>query len=178
VALTVEDGTGLADADSYISLVDALAYHTARSNSAWALLANDTLRESYLRRAVDYMQQQYFSRWAGYRKTTTQALDWPRYEVPIKDSPGSYGYTVGFGSYYSSDSVPTLVANACAELALRASTGELSPDLERAIRREKVGPIDTEYEPGSIQSTRFEAVDNMLRPFFKATGMFLPVTRV
>lgn len=171
--LIVEDGTGLADAESYISVADATVYHAARGNAAWAALASDTLREQYLRRATDYMHASYDSRWAGYRVKTTQALSWPRNEVPIKDA-SSFGF-----AYWANDAVPAIVANACAELALRAVSGELMPDLERAVRRERVGPIDTEYEPGALQSTRFEAVDNMLRPFFRSmSGMFLPVVRV
>lgn len=175
MALIVETGQAGVDSESYISVAAATAYHVARGNTAWAAVATDTLREQYLRRATDYMQQEYGERWAGYRVSTTQALAWPRYGVPIKDYSSS---AYPLGSYWPSNSVPTIVANACAELALRAISGSLSPDLERAVRREKVGPIETEYEPGSLQSTRFDAVDNMLAPLMKRLGLFLPVERV
>lgn len=173
--LIVENGTGLANAESYISVADATTYHANRGNAAWAALASDTVREQMLRKATDYMEAEYRDRWGGYRVTVTQALSWPRYEVPIKDAASFYG---ALGSYYASDAVPAIVANACAELALRAAAAELMPDTERAVSRETVGPITVEYEAGSLQATQFDLVENMLRPFFKAGGgMFLPVTR-
>ena len=85
--LVTEDGTGLATAESYATLVEAAAYHTSIGNSSWAALASDTVREQYLRKATFYMLQRYRPRWSGWRKTSTQALDWPRYNVPIKMHP-------------------------------------------------------------------------------------------
>jgi hypothetical protein len=180
VPLTVENGTGLVDAESFISVADASTRHTAFGNAAWAALASDTVREQLLRQATAKMEGEYRLRWNGTRISTTQALSWPRYDVPIKDAPGQFGGAMngyGVGSYYPNNTVPADVANACADLALRAITGPLTPDTERAVKREKVGPLETEYEPGSIQSTRFDAVENMLRPYLKDAGMFLPVTR-
>jgi hypothetical protein len=173
MALEVEDGTGKADAESYISVADASAYHEARGNTAWAGLASDTEREQMLRRATDFMTATYRERWAGYRVSTTQALDWPRYEVPIKD------VTVGgqFPAYYASDEVPVAVQRACAELALRAIDGDLAPDLDAPVIREKVGPIETEYAVGARQSTVFRAIEGMLAPFFATSGGMLKVSR-
>jgi hypothetical protein len=177
VALTVETGQAASDADSYVSLTDAAAHHTAFGNAAWAALASDTVREQYLRRATQHMVQEYRTRWAGSRKTTTQALDWPRYDVPIKDAPSYFGGGWQYGIYYSSDTVPREIGIACAELALRAIDGPLTADLEASVKREKVGPIETEYVRGSATQTRFEAVDNLLRPFLRGTAGTLWVER-
>jgi hypothetical protein len=168
MALIVEDGTGLANAESYISVVDASAYHTARGNSAWAALASDALREQALRKATDYIEQVYRLSWKGRRVTDTQALSWPRYEVCRED-----GY-----SYYASDAVPTEVKNACAELALKASADTLAPDLEQAVVREKIGPIETEYDKNSPQFTQYRAVNNLLAPLLNGlSGAFRKVIR-
>src|SRR4051794_18796289 len=118
MSLIVEDGTGLAGAESYISVVDATAYHAARGNTSWASLASDTVREQLLRKATAYMVQVYRAAWAGYRFSTTQALDWPRSYVPIPDALGGYG---SIPAYLAWTVVPNDVKNACAELALRAS---------------------------------------------------------
>lgn len=158
MALTVETGAGLVDADSYISLSDASARHSALGNAAWAAMASDTVREQALRRATTYMVQTYRQRWQGVRATADQALDWPRWGVEAD------GYYVG------ADIVPTDVANACADLALRAASEDLSPDLERGIVREKVGPIETEYDRYSQQAKRFSAVDALLSPYMLAGG--------
>lgn len=82
MALIVEDGTGLAAAEAYASVAEADTYHTARGREAtWTDLDAD-VKERALRLATDYMQQAYRSLWAGTRKTTAQALDWPRWNVP------------------------------------------------------------------------------------------------
>lgn len=158
MALIVEDGTGLATAESYISVINASTYHTNRGNAAWAALASDAVREQALRKATEFMTQTYRLRWSGYRKTTTQALDWPRYEAPRPDS-GSMAL-----SYYASDAVPAEVANACAELALRASAAALLADQTTPKTETTVGPITVRYADGARQSKRYPAVDALLAP--------------
>jgi hypothetical protein len=172
--LIVESGAGLADAESYISVADADTYHTARGNEATWTDLDVTVKEQLLRTATDYMVQQYRMRWAGSRIGITQRLDWPRYDVPIKDAPTGYG---SFAAVYPYDAVPVEVANACAELALKAASGPLAPDLTPPVTREKVGPIEVEYAQGTRQTTTYRAVDNLLAPFLKMTGGFLQVVR-
>lgn len=165
MALTTEDGTGRADAESYCSLADATAYHAALGNAAWAALASDALREQALRRATAYMGQTYRLRWSGYRKTDTQALDWPRYNVPKPDT------TVGrFLTYYSDSIVPVEVRNACAELAFRAASGELAADVGQAVTERTVGPITTKFAAGSVAVKRYVAVDRLLAPLLADGG--------
>jgi hypothetical protein len=168
MSLITEDGTGRADAESLCSVADASAYHLARGNSAWAALASDTLREQALRKATDYMAA-YRARWAGYRVSSAQALDWPRYEVPMRD--------VGGDAYYPSDAVPAAVRNACAELALRSLTESLAPDMDAPTIREKVGPIEVERAQGARQTKRFTAVDMMLAPFLCGSSNSMRVSR-
>jgi len=166
VAIVVEDGTGKADAESYISVSDASSYHSARGNAAWAALASDTVREQCLRKATEYMGQVYGEAWAGYRVSSTQALDWPRYEVPRRDI-GAVGYLLAF---WASDAVPEAVQRACAELALRAASGDLLADLGQPAIEKTVGPITVRYAEGARQTKRYPAVDGMLTPFLKAGG--------
>jgi hypothetical protein len=158
MALEVEDGTGKATAESFISVTDASTYHTARGNAAWAALASDTVREQCLRKATDYMEQVYRSRWQGCRVGETQALSWPRYDIEVE------GYAI------DSDEVPTEVKYACAELALKAATADLSPDLTQGVTREKVGQIEVEYDKSSPQRVRYAAIDAMLAPYLKSGG--------
>jgi hypothetical protein len=168
MALIVEDGTGLAGAESFCSVDAADTYHTARGNeTAWTDL-DSTVKEQHLRKASDYMEAVYRSNWDGYRVNGTQALSWPRHEVRIKDYTG----------WYPSDAVPAVVANACAELALRSVSGALAPDIKRQVKRIKVDVIETEYADGATPYTRFRAVDNMLEPFFGgASGMNIKIVR-
>jgi hypothetical protein len=158
MSLIVEDGSIVTGAESYATVAEATAYHAARSNTAWAALATDALREAALRRATDYMRQAYRSRWQGYKVNEDQALDWPRYDVEVE------GYAV------DSDIVPTEVKNACAELALRASAADLNPDLTQGVLSEQVGSIQVTYDKASPQFTRYRAIDALLSPYLKAGG--------
>lgn len=74
MALIVEDGTGLDDADSYISLADA---RTFAANYGITLPADDTEAEITLRQGTQYvdLQEDCF---VGDRLTDTQALAYPR----------------------------------------------------------------------------------------------------
>lgn len=166
MAIIVETGTGAADSESFASVAYCDTYHAGRGNAAWALLASD-VREQALRKATDYMQQVYRERWAGIRVKTTQALDWPRYDVPRKD----------VGDYYSSVLVPEEVKRACAELALKASAAELAPDLGRPTINESVGPISVSYAAGARESVKYRAIDNLLAPLLCNSGMNLKVVR-
>lgn len=156
-------------ANALVSLADATAYLSARGNAAWAALATDALREQAIIRATDFMEAAYGLRFAGVRATTTQALSWPRYYVPIKGA--ALSYYLGRPAYWPGDSVPVVVANACAELALRAASGvDLAPDTSRLKSRTKIGPIEVDYVPGSSPLPKYTAVERMLAPFFGGSG--------
>ena len=174
VTLVVEDGTGLADANSYASVAEADTYFENRGNAAWAALST-TNKQTALIRATDYMIQAYRPNWKGLRNTDTQALDWPREYVQRIDSTGGYG---PYPSYYPDDVVPVEIKQACMELASRASTDTLAPDLEQLTIREKVGPIEVEYSEFSPQYVRFRAVDNLLAPFLMNVGATRKLMRV
>ena len=158
MALVVEDGTGLSTAESYISVADASTYHSNRGNAAWAALASDTVREQYLRKATDYMTAMYRNSWQGYRVDDEQALDWPRYGCVVD------GFDI------DSESVPTPIKNACAELALKASAAELNPDLTQGVLSEQVGSISVTYDKASPQFTRYKAIDAIISPYLLANG--------
>lgn len=158
MSIIVEDGTGLSTAESYISVADATTYFSARGDTTWAAISTDALREAYLRKATEYMTQVYRSRWEGVRYTETQALDWPR-EGVVRDS-----------WQVDTDEVPVEVQRACAELALKASAAELYADLTRGVVREKVGPIEVEYDKASPERVRYSAIDAMLQPYLKSGG--------
>lgn len=159
--LTNETGAGLAEAESYASIVQADARCASLGLTAWAALA-ETSKEIALRRATLFMAT-YRTRWAGCRVYQRQALDWPRYNVFVD------GFTV------PSTAVPVDVVNACIDLAVRAGNGEdLLPDLDtgsNAIKKDKTGPLETEYFQNTTDAReRFVAVDALLAPYFGSAG--------
>lgn len=171
MALIVEDGTGLANAESYLSVADATTYHTNMGNStAWAAVGVTAVQEAMLRRATNYLRSRYYNMWEGTAVATAQRLDWPRSGVPTRD---------GYGAL-ASNTVPEEVKNACAELALKAFSADLMPDESQAVKREKIGPIEVEYNEYSPSSPSYVAIDAMLAPLLRAgaqPGLNVPLMR-
>lgn len=137
MSLIVEDGTGLPNAESYISVSSADDYHAKRGNAAWAAL-DAAAKEAFLRRGTEYIDAVYTFK--GHRLKDGQALAWPR------DVEG----------------VPMAVQRATAELALRAINGDLMPDSGPQVKSETVGPISVTYMDGASKFTAFTAVNAML----------------
>lgn len=164
--MALDTTTGAATAESYCSVLQASAYHTARGNAAWAALASDTVREQLLRKATDYIEQSYSQSWQGERVDNIQALSWPR----------SYVYVNGYA--VANDAIPQSLINATAELALRAAAGDLQEDLTRGVVREKVGALEVEYDKSSPGRKRYVAVENMIKPLFSNQyNMYVGLTR-
>lgn len=151
MALVVEDGTGLVNADSYLSVTDADTYHENLDNTAWT--GSSIQKEAALRKATQYLDGKYSSSFPGTRLTDTQSLSWPR-----------------TGALYTDDiaiddaSVPREIENACAELAVKSLSAELDPDISKSDRaiRETVDVITVVYAPGTSTSVVYKTVQNIL----------------
>lgn len=162
MALIVEDGAGLPNAEAYRSVAGHRTYCAAMGFSLDGL--DDTEIEQQARRATAEMTRKWRSKLAGRRASLTQALDWPREEVPNPDAPGRR-------TYLPSNFIPTEVGDAQSELMLRLQAGlDLSPDQGRAILEETVGPIKTVYDKDSPSVPRITAVEDLLRPFLRNGG--------
>ena len=133
MALVVESGVGLADADSFISLEGARAF---AAKYGITLPTNDAAAEVALRQGCQYveLQQKCFS---GSRLTTTQALSWPR-----------TGATNAYGVEYADGDMPAQLGyaqvHAAAEYA--AGTDVRATDDGKAIASEEVsGAVAVSY---------------------------------
>lgn len=166
MSLIIEDGSVVIGAESYISVAEADAYHESRGNAAWDVIDD---KEALLRKATDYMVSKYRLRWSGSRVYSGQALDWPRVNVPIVDSP--------YRAYHDSNSVPIEVRHACAILALKANSAALTEDQGQKVISVQVGPITTTYEPSSSTVVKYSEVDNMLAPYFSGGANTLRMIR-
>jgi hypothetical protein len=165
MSIIVEDGSGKSNSETLISVADSDAYFISRGNTVWAGIATDAEKEQLLRKASDYIIGTYGSRWSGARVFSTQALDWPRVGVVTNHW------------LVESDIVPIIVANASAELALQAHIGELLPNTEQSIKREKIGPIETEFNDFATSETKYTQVDRLLSAFFSSSGSTVNLIR-
>lgn len=168
MSLTVEDGSGLSNSESFISVADATTYLSAYSSDSgtWAA-ASTSAQELALRQAARWIETQFGSRFTGRKKTATQALSWPRLGAIDPD-----GFAVG------ESSIPNAVKHAQAELAVRALAGDLLTDLDNTYtlkkERNKVGDIEEELEFASPKSQLplYRVVVGLLKGWYSA-GMQL-----
>ncbi len=135
MALIVEDGSGMTNADAFISVAYADTYHAAMGNTTWT--GAEPLKEGAIRRATAFLSNSY--EWQGYkRQGRPQALAWPRVDVVDCE-----GWGVDFAS------IPVEIQKATAEVALRelVSPGSMNPDFTQSemVKREKIGQIEVEY---------------------------------
>ena len=166
MTFVVEDGTGKADAESYVSVADAGAYAAARGlpfdvTGAPAI----ALAEQALRRATEWIDAKYGPRFAGTWAVDGQALAWPRLYA-------SYRLTS-----LPSDEVPSQVVAATIQAAVRelASPGSLSPDITTGKIKKRVrveGAVEVEYAVGSggvaSQTPIVSIIDGILAPLIGA----------
>jgi hypothetical protein len=154
MALIVENGTGLADAESYLSVNQASAYHRLRGNAAWEDLDFE-VQEQALRQATAYIDS--LQRYKASRLKPSQALEFPR--------TGLFDW-----SGYEVTGVPKRVKDACAELALRAASTSLFTDLARGgkVVSESVGPISTTYADDAPTGTVYTVAVELLKPFARS----------
>lgn len=159
MSLIVETGTASATSEAFASVAYCDTYHDKIGNILWSTLTT-TDKESALRRATKFMQQFYRMQWKGTRVLSTQALDWPRYDVQVPD--------LGYLNVIYPDTVPDLVVQANAELALLAAGGDLNPNLSQAVTSVTVGPIKKTYDPTSPQQKRYVFITDILRPLLQS----------
>lgn len=114
MALIVEDGTIVANANSYVSVADADAYLANSLNYAtWDGLSDDE-KERLLIAATRWLDQR--TKWSGTRIGAEQKLRWPRSGAyDCDDLP------------MAEDAVPQAVRDAVCELACFIATPENNP---------------------------------------------------
>ncbi|WP_024696153.1 DnaT-like ssDNA-binding protein [Pseudomonas syringae] len=157
----------------YGTVADADAYHAARANTAWT--GDDMAKQAALIRASAYIDGRYrkqlpsgvwVSLFPGYKTDgRAQSLEWPRTDA--------FDYE---GHSLPADEIPSEVERSTYEAALRelVTPGSLSPDYiaSQTIKREKVGPLETEYAVGTdaAGSVRpvISIIDEMIAPVLVA----------
>jgi hypothetical protein len=185
MALVVETGAGLPNAESYVSVADFKTYADGRGLD-YTVANTDDLVEQALRRATAYVDT-YRNRFSGYRTNRrAQALEWPRigayYYVPDNgrsigfiyptdrdDQLGSQGY-----DYIPANVVPPEVIQATCEAAVReaAAPGSMQPDLERggAIQELQAGSVRIVYAANASAQTTTQIIDSILDALLMANA--------
>ena len=188
MSLVVDDGTGLANAESYVSVADASAYFgkfylpNDPLMVAWtaALVSPGTNAEVALRRSTRDLDVVYGPSYLSYALTSTQALLFPRtsfYEYGnscymAEQSWDGYYYPVQSNAIQVTG-IPAALANATAELALILLNGyDVTGPSDRsgAISRNylRVGPLLDEQQyfyAASAAAMNTRKVSALMAPF-------------
>lgn len=156
MAIVVEDGTGLENSNSYISVNDATVYFSVRGITSWSELTQDK-QEIALIKATDYLDNAFD--WNGKKKTQEQALKFPRENLVDSD-----GYKV--------EGIPLNLKYAECECAILIATGtELFQVLETngAVTSEKIGELAFTYDVSQKikDSSVYESINTRLRGLYK-----------
>lgn len=157
MALIVEDGNGLADAEAYASVEFADKYFADRGFAKWAPLS-DSDKERGLRLATDYIDMRFRTRFKGVPRSEEQALCFPRGDKPI---------------------IPRDLMRACCEYAIRALAAPLVSDpvvgengLVVKSTSEKLGPLEEKTEYATTARDLFKpypAADYLLKSLLRSS---------
>ena len=163
MALIVEDGTIVANANSYNTVAEIRAYAVARGST---LPVADEDVEVLAIQATDYLES-FYKKYQGYRTDpANQVLQFPRTGVVLYDD-----YEVG------SNEIPTLLKNAHAQATIEAYESDLMPNHTQGVKKEKVDVLEVEYLDGSSDSVGLPKVDALIEPLFNPSATFSVRTR-
>lgn len=186
--LNVEDGTGKPDANSYVTVEDADAYHSAHLNEGW-FVEEPSKKEAALIRATGFIDTTYRARFPGYpSRGRAQALEWPRLNAFVERAGQRVewsGYPTGYGpdgrtspivDLIPSSEIPREIRAAVCEAAIRelAKPGSLAPDLKRggAIKSAGAGSARVEFFGNAPARTTFQAIDLALGALLLPTSPY------
>lgn len=175
MALVVETGAGLSNANSYVSVEFANSYVADFASSSTWSAAESSRKESLLRLATQFLDLNY--RYKGYRTSLTQALAWPRSSA--SDYNDRYGgISTDDNQYISSDEIPLCVKQATVEAALRFLAGDdpLAAIADPgSVKRQfvKIGQIEEEmeYAGGKGQSPLYPKIKKLLAGLTKSSTL-------
>jgi hypothetical protein len=162
MALTKENGTIVANANTYASWADLQAFCTLYGDTA---PASQAIGEGLLLKAMDKLAE-YQGRWQGWRVSPDQALDWPRADV-WRD-----GYLL------ASNAIPRELFYAQMRLALDAQSVELQPTIEPStpgpVIEETIDVITLKYaNPSNVRSvSAFARAEALLAVLLTRNGLF------
>jgi hypothetical protein len=168
IVVIVEDGTGVADANSYMSVETVRGY---AANRGFTLSADDDVVSAQLIRGFDYIEAKECD-FQGERVYAESAF--PRIGVVIN------------GVEISESAIPNLLLAAQSQLVIAQANGiDIMPNFVAAdyVVKEKVGPLETTFADPVLVGIgpKLGAVDAMLAPLFgrcASPGLGLRTVRV
>ena len=157
--IVVEDGSVVADANSYVSIADFKEFCNLRG---FDIPTTDAEIEALLHRGMDWLEALEFK---GRKKEQFHTVEFPRVDL----------YVDGF--IFPSNKIPQQIVKAQCYCAYYSNTADLTPVSQgKETKKEKVDVIEVEYQEGSY-STALDIphVYKLLNGFIKSSTI---VTRI
>ncbi len=151
MTLIIEDGSQVANSNSYISVVDFEAYAAVRG------ITISGTSEALLIQAMDYLESLQF---IGLKVSSTQSLQWPRSGVVID------GYA------FASDDIPNELIKGQCEVAISIDQGN-GPlaVISRAKKRVKAGAVEVEYSDSAASTNVVRTISASLYKLLSGSGV-------
>ena len=154
--MIVEDGTGLTDSNSYVSVVFADDYFSARGVSEWENL-EEAQKEQCLIRATDYIDNIF--QWCGKKEFENQALRFPR--VELRDYEGA-----------EVSGIPVCLKQAVCDAALVGMSGELfqTSEVNGDVVSENITSLAFTYSKSErtvTSRTLYDSINTKLRGLYR-----------
>ena len=151
----VEDGTGLKNANSYVSVEFADEYFSTRNIANWETYIPEN-KQKELIKATNYIN--YVFQWKGKKKTQEQSLAFPRTDLVDND-----GYKV--------EGVPEVLKEAVCDATLELINGKSLYHTESEngnVTSEKIGELAFTYDTKSKikDATFLESINSKLRGLY------------
>lgn len=166
MSLTVEDGTIVADADSYVTVAEVQAFCTKRGLS---LPADESDIETLIIKAMDYIES-LEDDFQGSRVSSSQSLSFPRYPLIIN------------GFEIASTTIHKNLKNALCQLAFDVQTVDPQPTGDgKEVKISVTGPLKKEFfQKGTgVSEPVLTAFEALIKPLYSkcANSAFLQVHR-
>lgn len=154
MALIIEDGSIVANANSYVTAQEFEDWMTDRG---YAVEGSQEKQEQHILKAMDFIESQNF---IGVKYTKEQPLQFPRDRVIID------GYSV------EATEIPKELKDALFNAARADHDGnsKIEP-VDRQTTKEKIGDIEVEYSSNSDMTKRTPALSNALRKLITSPNL-------
>jgi hypothetical protein len=167
ITIVVEDGTGLANANSYVSRAECETYHEKHLYSDDWDNASDGQKDKAIAMASMVLDRQ--MTWRGYQKKESQALDFPRIFIRRTDLAISETSQM----WWPDDEVPQPIKDAACELARLLLGENRSEDPEgKGIKSLGLGSgaLDIEFDKMDVRHTFTDDIIRLLTDFGSPKG--------
>lgn len=180
MTLIIEDGSNVANANSYASTVTLRAYALLRGV---VLPVSESACEALAIKAMDEIESRR-EEYQGMKANDDQALQYPRAQIDYYDELLGYVASTTYGIFIDSrriavDEIPQILIDIQAQLCMAIYAGVDFANYKQSqkfVVKRKLGPIETVYSEnfGSGNDVRIESIEDMfdvlIYPYGKNNG--------